>query len=248
MDRAYAHIEKGVIRLGNAWLERRWSSFLGTTTELRLRPGDRDCLVQKSPEFHLDYGDRPLAAMDLGDLNWSESVDTHGAAVALDMQGPGVAVRLETYLFHKCPGMVRTLSVTNTGGEPVTLTRAAAEVVPLDGDHYETRSAHGDAEFQLMVFGEPVHYAALRGTSGAFLLGACRRARFALFHPHPAYCAPVWEGSVALYPGRTWQAPQAILFWSPAGAAADLAEELSRFHRQWEARNEALDTFHPSRN
>lgn len=247
VERAYARIEKGLVRLGNAWMERRWSAFLGTTTELRVPAGGVDCLSRKSPEFHVDYGNRPLAAMDLGDLNWSESVDDLGAAVTLDLQGPGVAIRLETCLYHRAPGLVRQLSVTNTGGESVAITRAAAEVLPLDPDRFLSRSVQGEAEFSLMAAGEPVHYAGLRGAEGQFLLGAFRRARFALFHPNPAYCAPVWEGSVSLGPGKTWQAPPVCLYWlSSAGPAP--SEALQAFHRQWEARNAAIGAFHPSSN
>lgn len=248
LERAYAKIDKGVIRLGNAWLERRWSSFLGTTTELLKRPAGQDSLERKSPEFHLDYGGRPIAAMDLGDLSWSETVDAHGATITMELHGPSVAVHLETTLFHPCPGLIRKLTVTNTGGEPMALTRAAAEVLPLKTDRYTARSVQGEAEFSLMACGEPIHYAALRGAEDTLLLGACRKARFALFHPNPAYCAPVWEGHVELLPGKAFQAPAVSLFWSRDGSASDLANELNAFHRIWEARNAAAGAFHPSRN
>lgn len=248
MERAYARIEKGVICLGNAWLERRWSSFLGTTTELRLQPAGDDCLDRKSPEFHIDYGERPLAAMDLGDLSWDEAVDDHGAAITMELHGPGIALRLETCILHHCPGAIRSLSITNTGGEAVSVTRAAAEVLPLKPDRYASRSIQGEAEFSLMACGEPIHYVSLRGASDALLLGACRKARFALFHPNPAYCAPVWEGSVALQPGKTWQAPAVSLYWVRDTNGADLARDLGEFHRHWEARNTAIGAAHPSRN
>ncbi|MDP2322639.1 MAG: hypothetical protein Q8N51_01240, partial [Gammaproteobacteria bacterium] len=241
-------IDKGVIRLGNAWLERRWSAFLGTTTELLRQPAGEDCLDRKSPEFHLDYGGRPIAAMDLGDLNWSESVDAHGAAITLDLRGPGLAVHLETFLFHSCPGLIRTLTVTNTSGDTVAITRAATEVLPVKPARYTARSVQGEAEFSLMVGSEPIHYVALRGGADALLLGACRKARFALFHPNPAYCAPVWEGSMTLQPGCAWEAPPTSLFWSRDGAAQNLSNELNGFHRLWEARNAADGAFHPSRN
>lgn len=247
MQRAYATIDKGVIYLGNAWLERRWSAFLGTTTELLQQPEAQDCLDRKSPEFHLDYGGRPIAAMDLGDLAWSESVDAHGAAISMELHGPGIAVQLETFLFHGCPGIVRTLSVTNTSGEPVAVTRAATEILPLKSSRYAARSIQGEAEISLMACGEPIHYVALRGSSDTLLLGASRKARFALFHPNPAYCAPVWEGQRLLAPGATWKAPPASLYWI-RGTATDPATDLNGFHRHWEARDTADGAFHPSRN
>lgn len=248
MKRASATIDKGVVRLGNAWLERRWSAFLGTTTELRRQPAWHDCLARQSPEFHVDYGSRPLAAPDLGDISWSETTDAFGASVVLELQGPGVALRLETYLFNQCPGMLRLLSITNTGASAIPVTRAAAEVLPLQSNRYASASIQGEAELSLMACGEPMYYVALRSGSDAFLLGACQKARFALFHPHPAYCAPVWEGSVPLQPGRTWQAPPVALLWVPDATSADLSAELGAFHRCWENRNAETGAFHPSQN
>jgi len=186
--------------------------------------------------------------MDLGDLSWSESIDAHGATITMELHGPGLAVQLETTLFHRCPGLIRTLTITNTSGETTPLTRVAAEVLPLRSETYSARTVQGEAEFSLMACGEPIHYVALRGEKDTILMGACRKARFALFLPNPSYCAPVWEGHVDLLPGKTFQAPPVSLFWSRDGAASDFAEELNGFHRLWEARNIAAGAFHPSRN
>lgn len=248
MERAYAKIEKGTISLGNHWLERRWNAFMGTTTELHRRTTGRDLLARRSPEFHLDYDGRPLAAQDLGDIGWSDTSDTHGASVVLSLSGPCVLLQLETVLFHRQPGMVRTLSITNTSGIPATVTRAAVDVLPLSPAEFALAAGEGPRFSETAHSGELVYYTALRGDDGMLAIGACRKARFALFDPNPAYCAAVWEGSALVPPGKTWRAPAALLYWSNATTEIALRGALAGFHKAWEARRAAEGGLHPSRN
>ena len=247
MERAYARIEKGSIQLGNRWLERRWNAFMGTTTELFRLPEGRDCLAQKSPEFHLDFDGRPIAAQDLGDIGWADTSDSHGAAVVLSLSGPGMAVQLETVLLHHFPGLIRTLSVTNTSGMPVTVTRAAVDVLPLLTGEYQALAATS-TRFTAQSQGESIHYAALRGVSDLLLLGAYRKARFVLFDPNPAYCAAVWEGSALIPPGKTWRAPAVTLYWAHSTRETAIPAELGAFHQAWETRKAAEGGLYPSRN
>lgn len=248
MERAHAIIEKGTVRLGNARIERRWNAFLGTTVELLYTPEGADSLTRRSPEFHLDYDGRPVAAPDLGDITWSESVDSHGASIKMELRGPGIAFSMETVLLHDNPAFLRLMSVTNTAGSPVELTRAAADVLPLDATRYVVGDPAGDAVPGGRVGGKPVHYVSLRGDKDTFLIGASRETRFALFDPNPAYCAPVWEGSVFIPPGKTWQGPPVSLLWLHGPEAAEPARAIARLHHAWEARNAASAVFHPSRN
>lgn len=248
LERAHAVIEKGTVQLGNAWLERRWNAFLGSTVELLRLPGRIDSLVRRSPEFHLDYGSRPIAAPDLGDIGWSEAVDSHGAAVTLELAGPGVAIRIESFVFHRVPAMIRTLSVTNTSGDPVELTRAAPDVLPLDPARYRPPGDARETAFNARINGKPVHYGMVRSESDTLLLGASRETHFALFNPNPSYCAPVWEGNVLIPPGKTWQAPDVSLLWVFGGEGADTMGAVANLHSAWESRNAASAVFHPSRN
>ena len=247
MERAHAKIEKGCIQLANRWLERRWNAFMGTTTELLRLPERRDCLAQKSPEFHLEIDARSLAAQDLGDIGWTDTTDGHGAGVVLSLSGPGIAIQLETVLLHRCPGMIRTLTVMNTSGAPATVTRAAVDVLPLDPTEYGARAASAP-QFTAQSQGDSIHYTAIRGDSDRFLLGAYRKARFVLFDPNPAYCAAVWEGSALIPPGKSWRAPSTTLYWCRGLQETAIHPELQAFHRAWEARKAAEGGLHPSRN
>lgn len=248
MERARAKIEKGVITIANPWLERRWNAFMGTTTELNRLPEGRDLLARRSPEFHLDYDGRPIAAQDLGDIGWSDTSDPHGASVVLSLSGPGLLLQLETVIFHRQPGMVRTLSITNTSGVPATVTRAAVDVLPLSPAEFALAAGEGPRFTETHRDGEPIHYTALRGDGGMLAIGACRKARFVLFDPNPAYCAAVWEGSALVPPGKTWRAPAALLYWSRAETEIALRGALAGFHQAWEARRAAEGGLHPSRN
>lgn len=247
MERAYAKIEKGTIQLVNHWLERQWNAFMGSTTELLILPNRRDLLARKSPEFHVDYDGRPLAAQDLGDIGWSDTSDSHGASVVLSLSGPGVALQLETVLLHRFPGMIRTLSITNTSGTPTTVTRAAVDVLPLRPADYPTATAK-EGRLSVMIQGETATYAALKGIQGTVLLGAYRKARFVVFDPNPAYCAAVWEGSALVPPGKTWRAPATTLYLPRGAGDTALQAELTAFHQAWEARKAAQGGLHPSRN
>jgi len=247
LERAHARIEKGWIQLANHWLERRWNAFMGTTTELLRLPERRDCLAQKSPEFHLEMDGRALAAQDLGDIGWTDTSDRHGAAVVLSLSGPGITIQLETVLLHRCPGMVRTLTVTNTSGTAATVTRAAVDVLPLEPAEYGRR-ASSSPHFAVQSQGENIHYTAIRGDSDLFLLGAYRKARFVLFDPNPAYCAAVWEGSALIPPGKSWRTPSTTLYWCRGIQERAIQTELQAFHQAWEARKAAESDLHPSRN
>jgi hypothetical protein len=247
LQRAQATIEKGFIQLANPWLERRWNAFMGTTTELLWLPERRDCLAQKSPEFHLEMDGRVMAAQDLGDVGWTDTSDGHAAAVVLSLSGPGVTIQLETVLLHRCPGMIRTLTVTNTGGSPATVTRAAVDVLPLDPTVYGGR-VESSTRFTAESKGDSIHYAALPGTSDQFFLGAYRKARFVLFDPNPAYCAAVWEGSALIPPGKSWRAPSTMLYGCRGLSEPAIQTTLQAFHQAWEARKAAEAGLHPSRN
>lgn len=247
LKRAYTKIEKGYIQLSNRWIERRWNAFMGVTTELLRLPEGRDCLVKRSPEFHLEMGGRSIAAQDLGDISWADGSDSHGATVVLSLSGPGVALQLETVLLHHCPGMIRTLTVTNTSGSPTSVTRAAVDVLPLDPGAYG-EGASSAPLFTVQSGDDTVHYTAIQGRSDLFLLGAYRKARFVLFDPNPAYCAAVWEGSALIPPGKSWRAPSTTLYWRRGVQETAIHTELEPFHRAWEARKAGQAGLHPSRN
>lgn len=226
-----AAIEPGVVRLSNRWMERRWSTFTGATTELHLGPAGGDCLTRKSPEYHVDYGDRPLAVTDIGDVSWSDHSDARGASIALEQAGPGISLRLETFMPHGQPGIVRQLSLTNTGAEAVQVTRLAPEILPLKPRRFRVLTQD---EVVAPLGTRSVCYRALRDGEQTIWFGGLQSGGFALFTPNPAYCAVVWTGSYTLAPGKTWKAPPAFFFVAMGGCAPDTAPAmLEAFHQPW---------------
>lgn len=231
MPRAQAAISTGIVRLGNAAIERRWSTYTGATTELLLNHASQDYLTRKSPEFHIDYGERPLAVTDLGDVSWSESCDSFGASVTLEQHGPDIGIRLKTQLAHEAPWMVRELQITNTGDTTVTITRVAADVLPVDVLRFSPAQRDVRTEF---CSPETLRYAVLNHSGAGLLLGAPEDHSIALFDPNPKFCAPVWTGSQPVAPGKTWAAPPVGLFWVKDLTAPGLGADLERMHTEWQ--------------
>jgi len=238
--RATAAIDTGVVRLCNGRIDRRWSTYTGATMELYLGGNSEDCLTRKSPEYHLDYAARPLCAADLGDVSWSEARSGMGAAVIMEQRGPGVALRLHTVLAHDRPWMARQLEVTNTGRETVSITRAAADVLPVDPDRFRLPDRASRSTSRIAVRSQKgiYHYDALEGGHGTLLLGARADHQLALYAPNPRFCAPVWTGSVPLAPGKTWSAPPVMLYWAAGPPDDATSDELQDLHATWQRNSE----------
>ena len=236
MNRAVARIDMGVVRLSNQWLERRWSAASGATTELRLPGPSGDCLTRISPEYHVDYGPVPLAARDLGEVGWSESGSASGASITLEQAGDGVYLRLETFLSHTRPGMVRQMELTNTGLDPITIPRVAVDILPLCKEEFPIlKTGWEGAEIGGLPGARQLHYRALGGIRGAILIGSGQTEGFALYDPHPAFCAPLWVGDYRLPPGKTWFPPCSALFWVPEAPQEAPVSELEGLHSDWKA-------------
>jgi hypothetical protein len=236
MERASSAINLGIVCLANRWLERRWSTVRGTTTELRLPGRSGDCLTQVSPEYHVDYGEVPLAARDLGQAGWSESASASGASVVMEQAGDGVYLRSETFLSHQRPGMVRQMELTNTGAAPVRITRLATEILPLDRAVFPPlNTCRAKVDLEGNSGPNSLYYRALGGIRGTILIGSGHPEGFALYEPHPSFCAPVWVGEYQLGPGKSWAPPCSTLFWTPETPHEAPATGLEGLHADWMA-------------
>ena len=234
MERARTAINMGVVSLANHWLERRWSAVRGTTTELRLPGRSGDCLTQISPEYHVDYGLKPMAARDLGDVGWSESSSASGASIVMEQAGAGVYLRLETFLSHQRPGMVRQMELTNTSRVSVTITRLAVEILPLKKEELPVLEAcRASVETKEDSGYGYLYYRALGGIRDTILIGSSQPEGFALYEPHPAFCAPIWTGECQLGPGKSWAPPISALFWIGEGPGEAPVSDLEGLHADW---------------
>lgn len=235
MNRAEARIDTGVARLTNRWMERRWATFTGATTELHLTGVDGDSLTRKSPEFHIDCGEHALAVSDCTDLAWSEAVDQHGASLGVAMRADGLFIRLENFIAHESPGMVRQLQLFNTSHDILTITRVATDILPLDPNVFSPQGNVEDRSWMPVEDpGATRYHAYVSSPAGGLLLGANQSDGFALFTPNPRYCASVWTGYEEIAPGKAWAPPPTTLVWQVGATPPDIdMEAVTGLQEHW---------------
>ncbi len=120
-DRAYVHISAGMTRIGNAWIERSWSAFLGHTVGLTDRVHPREWLDASGDDFLLVCGERRITPMDLGEKEWSEAMFSLGAALTVRHAGPGVVFDVCTRVFHRASFMIRSCRIMNASNQNMSL-------------------------------------------------------------------------------------------------------------------------------
>lgn len=231
MLRTQSSLDLGVVRLWNRWLDRRWSAFSGASTELKLHPSGKDVFTRKSPEYHLDIDGEPTAVWDLGNVSWSETCDDCGAAVVLEQSRTGLYLTVETFMPHHVPGIVRQLSVSNTGTRSIRVTRVAADILPLAPDQFQ--KGRQDA-FRSRLQDQDIYYQTLLGRPLSLCLGSTQADGFALFSPNPDFCATVWTGNETIAPGKTWKTQPVGLVQCPLDAPEAVRERLNALHAAWE--------------
>ncbi len=241
MDRAQAFIRTGFVQLRSPWMERRWSTLLGATTELTLAGNlQGDCLTRKSPEYHLDFGHQPYAVHDLGETTWSEMSDHHGCTLTMTQSASTVALRLDNFMAHRSPGMVRQLEILNRSETTVRLSRVAVEILPLDPEQFATPS-EGDAKNEAtesLFRQNDRSYCALDSQAGTLILESSGSTEFALFTPNANYCAVVWKGTIDLAPRAVWKSPRSTLFWARGNQLEHIESNLDHLLADWNGHNQ----------
>lgn len=129
--RAYVRITAGTTRIGNAWIERSWSSFLGHTVGLADRAGAREWLEASGDDFLLVSGERRMTPMDLGDKEWSEAMFSQGAALTVRHAGPDVVFDVCTRVFHRTPFIVRSCRILNASNQGMLLDEVVIDRMQL---------------------------------------------------------------------------------------------------------------------
>lgn len=237
-DRAYTHIDRGLARVANRWLERQWSTLQGATVALVDRTAGIDWLGQTSPEISFELDGSPVDTMALGPVDWSEEADAHGATLLAARAGQGVRVITRTLAFHATPCMMRSVFVTNLTRQPRRLTRVMVDglTVVRDGvrvlthefseEHAAVEAPHEDRAVALV-----------KGPRG-LLLGRVDRGALQVFSHDPEVCAVVLAEEKVLAPVETWVLPETFL--APCAgrenAARVLAECLSARARMTDER------------
>ena len=132
VDRAYTRVDHGPVRVGNQWLERVWSGFMGYTTSLIYRPSEFEWAARKNPEFSVEIDGETLSIDDFGEVEWSEECSDLGASLVGVYRHPALELRIEQLAFHEAPALLRTTTLFNSGRRKVKLGPVITENFVLD--------------------------------------------------------------------------------------------------------------------
>lgn len=230
-DRAYVHISAGTTRIGNAWIERSWSAFLGHTVGLTDRTHPRDWIAGPGGDFLLSGGERRMTPMDLGEKEWSEALFSQGAALTARHAGPGIAFDVCTRVFHRASFMMRSCRLMNASGCALQVDEAVLDQVHL------AASAPECATFALDCGGMG-GYCLDRGRG---LVVAALPGAAIVFDDHKqATAIRCVARAVAIAPGAYKELPDiGMAFFSGAAAdAATAAETIAEQILKWRIQEE----------
>lgn len=232
-DRAYTYIDRSRAVVGNRWMERTWSAFLGNTTSLLQKAGEFEWLERKGPEFRVVTDEGPLEVLDFGETAWSEENSPRGGTLVSVQSRPGIEITLRTTALHDHPAFVRTVSVLNTGGEPLTVREFLPERLPLrrDGLQVYTEDFSSGAVSADWHATQPAAALAL-GDRGLFF-GSRGGGHFRLFADEDGECAVRIAGPRRLEPGQTWRLEPTFLIpytgWLQEAATTLYSQFLLRY-------------------
>jgi hypothetical protein len=240
-ERAYTYIDAGTALIGNAWVERRWSAFIGNTMELRHKPDDFFWVQCNAPEYRFLADGKPVTVMELGYVEWSEGRNPFGASLSALHIGTELMFHIDTFVFQRFPGLVRSCRVMNTSPNPVSVSSVAAEILPLGADGLCVYAGDPLAERGPGVWDSaaPDRVVLVRGERG-LILAVDGPATFEMFAPDAQACALRFNDTCTLAPGEAWELPDIHMVACAGGieAAAQACEGLRKWLGQkaaWEA-------------
>lgn len=235
IDRAYTRVSGGTARLGNAWCERVWSTFLGHTIEVHDAAGDFEWCAGDSPEFRISLPNRVLGVMDFGEVEWMEEANPHGAALVSRHTGEGMVCIVHTLALHESPGMLRTLTLINTGASVVAVAQPSSEVLELNREEVVVHTNEFKDRSAGLRWKTAETAAALVRPDRGLFFGMEGGGVFELFAPDPATCAAVAPGTHTLPPGARWTAPSTFLLFFKGSLERAVARDWPAFRRKADA-------------
>ncbi|MCL4217479.1 MAG: hypothetical protein KJ052_10820 [Candidatus Hydrogenedentes bacterium] len=228
-SRAYTYVDRTVVRLGNRWIERTWSAFIGNSTNLHHKMADTELLEGRSREFALLVDGEWRGVMDFAEIEWSEENSPLGAALICRQRGDGLDVVIRTTAFHDNPGMVRQVSVANLGEGTVDLGPACSEALTLDPDKTTIWASGFEAAVTSQEYKSPDHAVALEVNGSEILFGQIGGGQFHLFAQEPGECAVFVDEQAALAGGQTWHMPPTLLLPYTEGRDSAFTRLLGEF-------------------
>ncbi|HPO14503.1 MAG TPA: hypothetical protein PLI09_13755 [Candidatus Hydrogenedentes bacterium] len=191
--RAYTKVDAGTACIGNAWLERSWSFFLGNTIGLIQKAGPVEWCRNKAPEFRLEMGAESLGIMELGYTQWSEEYMPEGVALLMDQDNEQWIFSKKTVVFHGCAGVLHGCKLYNLTGGQAAVDRVAMDILLLP-------------ETSMCSECQERHVAIQFGNQG-LLVGVDENGYVEFSEAEGPRYAVVSDGPRVLEPGAAWVLP-----------------------------------------
>jgi hypothetical protein len=225
--RAYTKIETGSTAIGNDWIERRWSSFLGTTTELLHGRRSCDWLTRTSEEFCFAVSGGSIGSLDFGEIEWSEERSPFGAALVCRRSGEGMVLSTRTIAFDQVPGLCREVRLLNCTGDTLEVSDFKGEILPIMPEALATRCAVPVASLPDVDCLLQVSVTTM-GDYGLFL-GTEVEGRREILDADAEYYATGLAGTHIIRAGEQWRLPDSFLVPFQGSVESAAGRELSSF-------------------
>ena len=210
-QRAHTHVDYATAKVGNRWLERSWSRFMGTTNSLLEKEQDREWVAVNNPEFRIELSDCVLGPMELGDTDFSDTVNELGAVLTLVKSNDALTFTVQTIAFHDMPVMIRQVSLANRSDEAKLIRSISLDAFKLESDESCFLTQFFSKEHSAVLSDTDETTVALEWDRSGFLVGRTGEAIFDLGHSAPGVCEIRSAVEKELSPGETLTCERTLL-------------------------------------
>ena len=217
-DRSYTYIDAGTAIIGNRWCERRWSSFMGYSTEITCLTSDINWLASNNTEFVIHYDKDILGLRDLGEIAWSEEANSHMAVLECRKSNGAMVLVTRSTIFHGSPGILRKSYLANVSEKPGNFLAAVTDTIfPLDDMlraevlHYNPRIAADRDITGLIRSNPPPLTVSLWRKDGGLIIGTEGPGGFVAQLENKGEIALVAYCPTTLFPGGILHLPESYI-------------------------------------
>lgn len=209
--RAYTYIDRTTAIVGNRWIERRWSPFLGATESLVDKADGFDWINGACNELGFDIDGKFHEPVDLGEAVWQEDNSPLGATLTCIREQPRLEVHVVTLAYHDMPAMLRTIRLLNKSGKPVNVRRRIFDCLPMKRKTFHALVQGFRESHPSILYESDERAVALQLKHRGLIFGHEAAATYELRDPDPTCCVIACNTSVAVEPGRWFELPAAYI-------------------------------------
>lgn len=228
-ERAYTYVDRTHAVVGNHWMERTWSAFLGNTYSLLQKHCEIEWITGPSSEFEIRDENRSFDMMDFGEVIWSEENSSIGATLVCRQQHPDLEVCIKTLAYHKNPGMRRRVSVRNRSDKEIIIRRVTLERLPISPDGVTVLTDGFEQPQNAVDFDTLERGIALAREDGrGIITGIDGGGHYSAFSRPCECCCLALLGPTCVAPGEVWKLPATYIL----PYAGDLTETVRTTYAQ----------------